>query len=98
MNHRPPLARTALSRRRILGMMGATSLLPATGWAGIAQDHPASRRRVIVIGAGGAGLSAARALTNLGLEVIVLEGQNRMGGRVLTENLGGVPIDLARAG
>ena len=94
MNHRHPLARIPLSRRHILGLMGASSLLPATGWAGIAQDYSASRRRVIVIGAGVAGLSAAKALTNLGLEVIVLEGLNRMGGRVLTENLGGVPIDL----
>ena len=94
MKHRHHPVRISLSRRRMLGMMGATSLLPATGWAGIAQDHPASRRRVIVIGAGVAGLSAAKALTNLGLEVIVLEGQNRLGGRVRTENLGGVAMDL----
>lgn len=41
-------------------------------------------KRVIVIGAGIAGLSAARALADRGVEVEVLEARDRIGGRVWT--------------
>jgi monoamine oxidase len=41
-------------------------------------------RRVVILGAGLAGLTAAYRLKSQGYEVIVLEGQNRVGGRVLT--------------
>lgn len=50
--------------------------------------------RVIVVGAGFAGLTAANALANAGVDVVVIEGRNRIGGRVRTRNVGGVPIDL----
>jgi hypothetical protein len=43
--------------------------------------------RVVVIGAGPAGLSAARVLLNAGVDVIVLEARDRVGGRVFTETL-----------
>lgn len=46
---------------------------------------------VIVIGAGCAGLSAARQLRKKGYKVIVLEGRNRPGGRVHTERMSGPP-------
>ena len=42
------------------------------------------RKRVIVVGAGMAGLAAAHELARAGHEPIVLESQNRVGGRVLT--------------
>ncbi len=44
-----------------------------------------STGRVLVIGAGFAGLSAARALRQSGWQVTVLEARNRTGGRVLSE-------------
>lgn len=47
---------------------------------------------VIVIGAGCAGLAAARQLRIKGYKVIVLEGRNRPGGRVHTESLFGPPM------
>ena len=47
---------------------------------------PDDIKRVLVVGAGMAGLAAARALTERGIEVIVLEGRNRIGGRVETRN------------
>jgi monoamine oxidase len=49
---------------------------------------------VIVVGAGFAGLTAARELTRLGHEVLVLEGRDRVGGRSHTGQVGGIPVDL----
>jgi monoamine oxidase len=48
------------------------------------DDRPGARKRVVVLGAGVAGLVAAYELKQQGHEVIVLEAQNRVGGRVLT--------------
>ncbi len=47
-------------------------------------DTGAPHRRIVVVGAGMAGLTAALLLKEAGHEVIVLEGQNRLGGRILT--------------
>ncbi|MDT5288814.1 MAG: monoamine oxidase [Mycobacterium sp.] len=49
---------------------------------------------VVVVGAGFAGLSTARALTRLGQDVVVLEGRDRVGGRSYTTTIAGVPVDL----
>ncbi len=49
---------------------------------------------VVVIGAGFAGLTAARALAQDGFDVVVLEGRDRVGGRSSTTTLAGVPVDL----
>ncbi|MEM7190266.1 MAG: NAD(P)/FAD-dependent oxidoreductase [Pseudomonadota bacterium] len=49
---------------------------------------------VIVIGAGAAGIAAARRLADLGKTVVVLEAANRIGGRAYTESGRlGVPFD-----
>src|ERR1700679_1989687 len=49
---------------------------------------------VVVIGAGMAGLTAARKLAEAGVEVLVIEAQDRIGGRILTEHVGGEAIEL----
>jgi monoamine oxidase len=49
---------------------------------------------VVVVGAGFAGLSAARDLVRLGHDVVVLEGRDRVGGRSSTTTLAGTPVDL----
>lgn len=50
---------------------------------------------VIVVGAGAAGLGAARRLQDQGQQVLVLEGRDRIGGRVWTDrSLAGIPLDL----
>jgi monoamine oxidase len=49
---------------------------------------------IVIIGAGVAGLSAARALADRGLQPIVLEGRERIGGRIWTVRLDRNAIDL----
>ncbi len=48
----------------------------------------------IVVGAGVAGLTAARLLTRAGSTVVVLEARDRVGGRVWTDRSGGHATDL----
>lgn len=55
------------------------------------------RRRVLVIGAGMAGLAAARCLKDRGFNVTVLEARRRIGGRVATDWSMGCPVDLGAA-
>ena len=52
-----------------------------------------SDQRVIVVGAGLAGLCCARHLAEAGLEVLVLEATDRVGGRVRTETVDGFVLD-----
>ncbi|OVA12600.1 Amine oxidase [Macleaya cordata] len=53
------------------------------------------RKRIIVIGAGPAGLIAARHLQRQGFSVTVLEARDRLGGRVYTDRSSlSVPVDL----
>ncbi|MDP7721923.1 flavin monoamine oxidase family protein [Mycobacterium sp. TY814] len=48
---------------------------------------------VVVVGAGLAGLAAARELTQQGHDVLVLEGRDRVGGRSFSGSVAGLPID-----
>lgn len=49
---------------------------------------------IVVIGAGAAGLAAARRLESRPLSVLVLEARERIGGRAWTGDIGGYPFDL----
>ncbi|MCW2777512.1 MAG: hemG, partial [Frankiales bacterium] len=46
-----------------------------------------------VVGAGVAGLTAARALQRAGRRVVVLEASSRVGGKVRVSEVGGLPVD-----
>ncbi len=48
----------------------------------------------VVVGAGFAGLTAARELTRQGYDVLVFEGRDRVGGRSFTGSIAGLPADM----
>lgn len=81
---------TARQRRHLLQ---ALLTLPWMGAAGAATGQ----RPVLVIGAGMAGLSAARELEAAGHKVTVLEARDRIGGRAHTDRSLGHAIDMGAA-
>ena len=80
---------------KILGAGAAGSLLH--GRAQGASFLKAERTRsadVVVVGAGFAGMIAARALTGAGRRVVVLDARDRVGGRVKVGKIAGQTVDL----
>lgn len=78
------------TRRAVLGTLVAAGTLAAC-------DTPQRRPEplpVVVVGAGVAGLAAARLLVEAGVPVRVLEARDRIGGRIETERRQGVTLDL----
>jgi monoamine oxidase len=73
---------------------GAVAASPAQAAGATASKRTRPRRNadVIVVGAGLAGLTAARQVRAAGKSVIVMEAQNRVGGRTLSEDIGGGEI------
>ncbi|MBV8753207.1 MAG: flavin monoamine oxidase family protein [Hyphomicrobiales bacterium] len=70
----------------VYNTMAAMGLLPVPAYAGPPQLAPESGRgvRVVILGAGMAGLTAAYELGKAGYECVVLEARNRPGGRAWT--------------
>jgi monoamine oxidase len=82
------MSQTKLNRRTILKAMTAAPILAAAPQAVRAMNES----DVIVIGAGLSGLNAALLLQSEGLSVTVLEGRNRIGGRMQSlRNIPGNP-------
>ncbi|MEM7123238.1 MAG: NAD(P)/FAD-dependent oxidoreductase [Pseudomonadota bacterium] len=78
-----------LSRRMLLSSSLAAIALPA-----VARAQVTSEPDVVVIGAGSAGIAAAKRLIADGRSVVVLEANDRIGGRAWTESeTFGVPFD-----
>jgi monoamine oxidase len=72
---------------------GAVAVSPAqAATATASKTRPRRTADVIVVGAGLAGLTAARQVRAAGKSVIVMEAQDRVGGRTLSEDIGGGEI------
>jgi len=80
-----------------------SSEAPATTTGALLSGRRAARdilktartgQSVTVVGAGFAGLGCARALTDAGMRVTVLEGRDRTGGRAWTKQIAGAPADM----
>jgi monoamine oxidase len=107
LDDRPEDGHDGLSRRQVLG--GA-----ATGAAALALPEAAEARKrkkkakkhkkrmrsfdVVIVGAGLAGLVAARNLRRAGRKVLVMEARNRVGGRCFSQSIGKGASDVANLG
>jgi monoamine oxidase len=88
----------AISRRQLLGAgaaAGAGALLSRVPEVTAASRRRARRVDVAIVGAGFAGLTAARELVRRDKSVVVLEARNRVGGRVLNHHLDGGDVSEA---
>src|SRR5436305_11914554 len=91
------LAGRGITRRRLIGTAAAGAAGMAVPDAAEARRRtrrrkkkpPVKRADVVVIGAGLAGLSAARDVVAAGRSVLVVEARRRVGGRTLNQPIGG---------
>lgn len=87
-----------ISRRQaLIAALAGAGGAALSGCGSRAAATARRRRRVVVIGAGMAGLGAARVLNDRGVDVVLLEARERIGGRVHTVERFGTQIDLGAA-
>ena len=94
-----PSNKSSISRRQFLILLGSATV------AVLQQEFMTKRvvqaqdgATVLIIGAGIAGLAAGRALLDAGYRVIILEGRDRVGGRVWTNrSMRGIPLEMGAA-
>ena len=79
-----------LIRRRLLLGLAAAPFAINTTWAAAPKNPD-----VVIIGAGAAGLGAAKTLSDRGISFLLIEAQSRIGGRACTDlHTFGVPYDM----
>ena len=90
MNRRHFLHRTAWSVPALLWLPSVLASCKKTG-----VDDLRYEGKVLLIGAGAAGLYAAQILINQGVQVTILEAADRIGGRILSNtDFSDFPIEL----
>ena len=93
-SHRTTEHSLSPTRRQILAGAGAGAGALTFGALPVAASVP-SDPDVVIIGAGAAGLGAARTLMVQGVSVAVIEARDRIGGRAYTDHeIFGVPYDM----
>lgn len=95
-------SQTSISRRdfiKISGVFSDFALLQACQikfsnvFEGTSNNNP--KKNVVIVGAGISGLAAAVHLSKKGMNVTVLEGRNRIGGRIWTDrSIDNIPLDM----
>ncbi|MEP9354910.1 FAD-dependent oxidoreductase [Xanthobacter sp. KR7-65] len=90
--------RSSLTRRALIARGVAIAAAPLAGMTlatSRALGQPQNEADVVIIGAGAAGISAARRIAEAGRSYILLEASNHVGGRTVTDTAQfGVPFDL----
>jgi monoamine oxidase len=82
-----------LNRRTFLAASAAVAASPAWGAPSPKKDRPRPPE-IVIVGAGAAGIAAARRLTAAGRRVVLLEAGAEVGGRCITDTtIFGVPYD-----
>lgn len=84
-------------RRLIYGGLGLASAISAVTWHGGSDSVAYSKPKVLIVGAGIAGLVAGYRLSQAGVPVDIVEARNRIGGRIYTlQNAVGtsIPVEL----
>src|SRR5689334_11394554 len=84
--------RTGISRRGLLGGAAAgaaAAALPSTASAATKKKTTKKKADVVVVGAGFAGIAAARDIAKAGKSVLLVEARGRVGGRTLNHDIGG---------
>jgi polyamine oxidase len=99
--------RPDLRRRRLLLLLATSALLPqlfgrralaqaglsSPGQTALVASAAGKGLKVVIVGAGMAGLAAAATLKAAGADVVVLEARDRIGGRIFTDRSLGVPVE-----
>lgn len=85
----PSIEGPSLNRRTFIGTGAAAAvaglMVSAGGTPAFAGNNAKTNWDAIVVGAGAAGLGAAREIANGGKSVLILEGRDRIGGRMWTD-------------
>ena len=83
-----------MDRRTTLKGLVGIAATPSIARSAAQRTNPTRTADVIIVGAGFAGLAAAKALRAAGVEPLIIEARDRVGGRTCPGSIAGLTIDL----